>query len=127
MWYRSSFVSTIAHNSLERNTLGKKENRLEWKKYSFVEVNKHVTYKWSTSIKRIIIDSNEHKQLILLDGRNLLEAYRLLYKCIPRKIISFTTLKSKNLFTSKMKWVKRRYEKTSYSRRPIYKKNISGT
>ena len=38
------------------------------------------------------------KQLIILDGRHLLQAYCLLQKDIPVDVIAFESLESQNLF-----------------------------
>lgn len=51
----------------------------------------------------IVIWLNDYGDLYLLDGRHLLEAYRILKKLIPHRVICFLSNDIKKVFTKTLK------------------------
>lgn len=96
MSYNPNKLSKIIVNSLENNKSWIKKERLEWEKYSIEEAKTWFTNKWTFSKKRIIIWLNDNYEYILIDGRHLLEAYKLLKKDIPEEVIAFASENIKN-------------------------------
>lgn len=101
--YNPILVSKILINSLENKKEWVKSHRLNWLSVSLREAKtKRITW-WNVSIKRIVIWLNDYGDLYLLDGRHLLEAYRILKKSIPHSVICFLSNDIKKVFTKTLK------------------------
>lgn len=79
-------------NSLMNIPNTAKSNRLHGERFSFKEIRHLQEKKKCHSMKysdnqRIIIGMNDIQQLILIDGRHLLEAHRKLYKIVPKYLV----------------------------------------
>jgi hypothetical protein len=101
--YKPDLLSQIAINSLENNRIWIKANRLSGRLLSITEAETLVMTTGKLSIKRIVIWLDEYNNIILIDWRHLLDAYRVLDKPIPHAVISFESPEAKKVFTSKMK------------------------
>lgn len=101
--YNPILVSKILINSLENNKEWMKSHRLNWLSVSLREAQTYRTKWWNISTRRIVIWLNDYWDLYLLDGRHLLEAYRLLKKYIPNRVICFISNDVKKVFTKNLK------------------------
>lgn len=75
-----------------------KPNRLEGENLSLKEAETLLTKTWKNLRERILIGVDKNGNLVLEDGRHLLEAYRRLGKKIPQEKIGFGNNKAKKLF-----------------------------
>jgi hypothetical protein len=100
--YNQNLLSQVAINSLENNRIWIKANRLSGRLLSIKEAETLVMTTGQASTKRIIIWLDEYNNIILIDWRHLLDAYRILHKLIPISVIGFDSPEAKKVFTSKM-------------------------
>lgn len=82
-------LSNKIQNSLENNTSGIKPNRLEGEERSIREAEQGITQNGKNVPGRILIGIDDNGDLVIEDGRHLLEAYRRLDKSIPMDKIGF--------------------------------------
>lgn len=98
--YNPQQVSKVISNSLYHTSDWLKSWRLDGSKRSIHEAETWLTKRWTTEPWRILIGLDDAKQLIILDGRHLLQAYYLLQKDIPVDVIAFESPESQNLFNA---------------------------
>lgn len=98
--YNPIILSQWISNSLYNTSEWLKSNRLEWSQRSLQEAETGLTKRWTRESWRIFIWLDDNKQLILLDGRHLLQWYNLLKKNIPTDMIAFESTDSYTLFVS---------------------------
>lgn len=91
-------ISKLIWNSLENNYNWVKPNRLDGEKLSIKEAETLLTKSWKNLNERIMIGIDQAWNLVLEDGRHLLEAYRTLWKEIPESKLWFVNDKAKKLF-----------------------------
>jgi hypothetical protein len=97
MTFNAEKISKLIKNSLQY-TYTTKPNRLDGENLSLQEATTNLT-KGGQNIKgRILIGVNGENQLIIEDGRHLLEAYRQLNKEIPDIKLTFSSEEAKTLF-----------------------------
>lgn len=94
----SSKISKLIWNSLENNYNWVKPDRLDGEKLSLKEAETLLTKSWKNLKERILIGIDKDWNLVLEDGRHLLEAYRILWKEIPSEKLWFNGDKAKKLF-----------------------------
>lgn len=94
----SKKISKLIWNSLENDYDWVKPNRLEGERLSIKEAETLLTKSWKNLKERILIGINKDWNLVLEDGRHLLEAYRILWKDIPSEKLWFKGDKAKKLF-----------------------------
>jgi len=97
MIFNAEKISEIIENSL-KNTSNIKPNRLDGKLFSIQEASTNLTKNGQDLKGRILIGLDQKKQLIIEDGRHLLEAYRQLGKEIPDSKLTFSSKEAKTLF-----------------------------
>jgi hypothetical protein len=97
MVFNAEKISELIRNSL-KHTCNIKPNRLDGEKLSLQEATTNLTKSRQDLGGRILIGVDGENQLIIEDGRHLLEAYRQLNKEIPDTKITFTSQEAKNLF-----------------------------
>lgn len=96
--YNPDHISKTISNSILNNSEWIKSWRLDNSERSFQEAQSENTKKGTRSSGRIVIWLDDDGKLIILDGRHLLEAYRVLGKDIPSDIITFESNSSYDLF-----------------------------
>lgn len=94
----STKISKLIWNSLENNYNWVKPNRLDGERLSIKEAETLLTKSWKDLKERILIGIDKDWNLVLEDGRHLLEAYRTLWKDIPSEKLWFKGDKAKKLF-----------------------------
>ena len=94
----STKISKLIWNSLENNYNWVKPNRLDGERLSIKEAETLLTKSWKNLKERILIGIDKDWNLVLEDGRHLLEAYRTLWKDIPSEKLWFKGDKAKKLF-----------------------------
>ena len=94
----STKISKLIWNSLENNYNWVKPNRLDGERLSIKEAETLLTKSWKDLKERILIGIDKDWNLVLEDGRHLLEAYRILWKEIPSDKLWFNGDKAKKLF-----------------------------
>ena len=94
----STKISKLIWNSLENNYNWAKPNRLDGERLSIKEAETLLTKSWKDLKERILIGIDKDWNLVLEDGRHLLEAYRILWKEIPSDKLWFNGDKAKKLF-----------------------------
>ena len=94
----STKISKLIWNSLENNYNWVKPNRLNGERLSIKEAETLLTKSWKNLKERILIGIDKDWNLVLEDGRHLLEAYRILWKEIPSEKLWFNGDKAKKLF-----------------------------
>ena len=94
----STKISKLIWNSLENNYNWVKPNRLNGERLSIKEAETLLTKSWKNLKERILIGIDKNWNLVLEDGRHLLEAYRILWKEIPSEKLWFNGDKAKKLF-----------------------------
>lgn len=100
--FNPEVLSQIISNSfLHHNWI--KPNRLDGEKLSLQEAETWFSKIWEDLADRIVIWLNDNWELILQDGRHLLEAYRLLQKLIPEYKVKFTSSSVRNLLNKHLK------------------------
>jgi len=97
MTFDSEKISTLIWNSL-KHTSNSKPNRLDGEKLSLQEATTNLTKTGQNLEGRIIIGLDHEGNLIIEDGRHLLEAYRQLDKEIPDTKLTFSSVEAKTLF-----------------------------
>ena len=95
-------LSREIHNSLENNTNGMKSNRLDGEERSIREAESGITQNGQNVEGRILIGLDDNGELVIEDGRHLLEAYRRLDKEIPINKISFRNNAARAAFNKKI-------------------------
>lgn len=98
MQYDPLKVSKCIQNSIFYDKRWVKSWRLEWTSRSLEEAKTGFTKRWTKELWRIFIGLDDKDNLIILDGRHLLQAYNILYKPIPEEYLSFESPKAKELF-----------------------------
>lgn len=94
----STKISKLIWNSLENDYNWVKPNRLDGERLSIKEAETLLTKSWKNLKERILIGIDKDWNLVLEDGRHLLEAYRILWKDIPSEKLWFKGDKAKKLF-----------------------------
>ena len=97
MTFNGEKISEIVWNSL-KNVYNSKPNRLDGEKLSIYEAETNLTKSGKDLVGRIIIGLDEEWNLIIEDGRHLLEAYRQLKKEVPDTKVTFSSEEAKTLF-----------------------------
>ncbi len=98
--YNPQQISEIMNNSLYHSNEWFKSGRLDGARRSIQEAETWHTKRWTIERGRVLIGLDDAQQLIILDGRHLLQAYCLLQKDIPVDVIAFESLESQNLFNA---------------------------
>ena len=93
-------ISKLIWNSLENNYNEVKSNRLDGENLSIKEAENLLTKSWKNLNKRIMVGIDKEGNLILEDGRHLLEAYRKLWKEIPLEKLWFVNDEARSLFNT---------------------------
>lgn len=93
-------ISKLIWNSLENNYNGVKPNRLDGENLSIKEAETLLTKSWKNLNERIMVGIDKEGNLILEDGRHLLEAYRKLWKEIPLEKLWFVNDEARSLFNT---------------------------
>ncbi len=97
MTFDSEKISDIIGNSL-KNKYHAKPNRLDGEKLSVYEAETSLTKSGQNLTGRIIVGLDKENNLVIEDGRHLLEAYRQLGKEIPDTKLDFSSEDAKTLF-----------------------------
>lgn len=79
-----------------------KSNRLDWQERSIKEAESGITQNGQNVEGRILIGLDDNGELVIEDGRHLLEAYRRLDKEIPINKISFRNNAARAAFNKKI-------------------------
>jgi len=88
--YDADILTDYASNSLAKTDEGlKKANNLQGEKVSFKEAESGLANNGKYLKERIVFGKNEAGEIIIKDGRHLLEAYRQLDKAIPQDKVKF--------------------------------------
>ena len=94
----SEKLSDITANSLKKYPDHIKPNRLDWESLSIQEMETWKTKTWIDKEERILLWTNTNEELIIEDGRHLLEAYRRAKKEIPIIKIGFSSNEALSLY-----------------------------
>ena len=94
----SEKLSDITANSLKKYPDQIKPNRLDWESLSIQEMETWKTKTWIDKEERILLWTNTNEELIIEDGRHLLEAYRRAKKDIPIIKIGFSSNEALSLY-----------------------------